>query len=45
MLGTDVRRQVLLIAAFALAYGLFTAFVGHSYYLLILAVVPVWAVS
>jgi len=44
MLGTDVRRQALLIAAFALAYGLLATFVAHSYYLLILAVVPVWAV-
>ena len=49
MLGTDSlatnwRRQALLIAAFALAYGLLAAFVEHSYYLLILAVVPVWAV-
>jgi ABC-type branched-subunit amino acid transport system ATPase component/ABC-type branched-subunit amino acid transport system permease subunit len=44
MLGTDLRRQVLLIAAFAIAYGLLAAFVEHSYYLLILAVVPVWAV-
>ena len=37
-------RQALLIASFILAYGLLAAFVGHSYYLLILAVVPVWAV-
>jgi len=44
MLGTDVRRQALLIGSFALAYGLLAAFVEHSYYLLILAVVPVWAV-
>ena len=49
MLGTDSlatnwRRQALLIAVFALAYGLLAAFVEHSYYLLILAVVPVWAV-
>ena len=49
MLGTDSlatsrRREALLIAAFAIAYGLLAAFVGHSYYLLILAVVPVWAV-
>ena len=49
MLGTDSlatnwRRQALLIAVFALAYGLLAAFVQHSYYLLILAVVPVWAV-
>ena len=49
MLGTDSLatsrgRQALLIAAFAIAYGLLAAFVGHSYYLLILAVVPVWAV-
>jgi branched-chain amino acid transport system permease protein len=44
MLGTDVRRQALLIGSFALAYGLLASFVEHSYYLLILAVVPVWAV-
>jgi ABC-type branched-subunit amino acid transport system ATPase component/ABC-type branched-subunit amino acid transport system permease subunit len=44
MLGTNLRRQTLLIAAFALAYGLLATFVEHSYYLLILAVVPVWAV-
>ena len=44
MLGIDLRRQALLIAAFAIAYGLLTLFVEHSYYLLILAVVPVWAV-
>jgi ABC-type branched-subunit amino acid transport system ATPase component/ABC-type branched-subunit amino acid transport system permease subunit len=49
MPGTDSlashwRRQTLLIAAFAIAYGLLATFVGHSYYLLILAVVPVWAV-
>ncbi|MBC8007351.1 MAG: branched-chain amino acid ABC transporter ATP-binding protein/permease [Prolixibacteraceae bacterium] len=34
----------MLIAAFAIAYGLLAVFVEHSYYLLILAVVPVWAV-
>ncbi|HEX9452503.1 MAG TPA: branched-chain amino acid ABC transporter permease, partial [Burkholderiales bacterium] len=44
MLGIDLRRQALLIAAFAIAYGLLAMFVEHSYYLLILAVVPVWAV-
>ncbi|MEO8157429.1 MAG: branched-chain amino acid ABC transporter ATP-binding protein/permease [Betaproteobacteria bacterium] len=49
MSGTDSpasnrRRQALLIAAFAIAYGLLATFVEHSYYLLILAVVPVWAV-
>jgi branched-chain amino acid transport system permease protein len=38
------HRQALLIAAFAIAYGLLAALVEHSYYLLILAVVPVWAV-
>jgi len=32
------------IAVFAIAYGLLATFVEHSYYLLILAVVPVWAV-
>ena len=44
MLGTNLRRQIGLIAAFAFAYGLLATFVEHSYYLLILAVVPVWAV-
>jgi ABC-type branched-subunit amino acid transport system ATPase component/ABC-type branched-subunit amino acid transport system permease subunit len=44
MPGIDLRRQALLIAAFAIAYGLLALFVEHSYYLLILAVVPVWAV-
>ena len=43
-LSTGWRRQALLIAAFAIAYGLLAAYVEHSYYLLILAVVPVWAV-
>ena len=44
MPGINLRRQALLIAAFAIAYGLLAVFVEHSYYLLILAVVPVWAV-
>ena len=44
MLAINWRRQLLLIGAFALAYGLLATFVEHSYYLLILAVVPVWAV-
>jgi branched-chain amino acid transport system permease protein len=44
MPGTNLRRQALMIAAFAIAYGLLATFVEHSYYLLILAVVPVWAV-
>jgi len=44
MLDANWRRQTLLIGAFAVAYGVFAAFVEHSYYLLILAVVPVWAV-
>jgi len=43
-LATNWRRQALLIAAFAVVYGLLAVFVEHSYYLLILAVVPVWAV-
>ena len=43
-LATNWRRQTLLIAVFAIAYSLLAAFVEHSYYLLILAVVPVWAV-
>ncbi|HEX4986803.1 MAG TPA: branched-chain amino acid ABC transporter ATP-binding protein/permease [Burkholderiales bacterium] len=38
-----MRRQLAMIAAFAAAYALLTAFVDHSYYLLMLAVVPVWA--
>jgi branched-chain amino acid transport system permease protein len=42
--GPGLRRQVLLILAFAIAYGLIAGFVHHSYYLLILTVVPVWAV-
>src|SRR3954466_4412464 len=44
MLDADWRRQTLLSATFVIAYGVFAAFVEHSYYLLILAVVPVWAV-
>ncbi len=44
MLDTNPRRQVLLIAIFALAYAGAATFVDHSYYLLVLAVVPVWAV-
>ena len=43
-LATGGRRQALLIAAFGITYGLLAAFVEHSYYLLILAVMPVWAV-
>ena len=43
-LATSWRRQALLIAAFAIVYGLLATFVEHSYYLLILTVVPVWAV-
>jgi ABC-type branched-subunit amino acid transport system ATPase component/ABC-type branched-subunit amino acid transport system permease subunit len=42
--GSDLRRQALLIAVFAIAYGLLATVVEHSYYLLILAVIPVWAV-
>jgi ABC-type branched-subunit amino acid transport system ATPase component/ABC-type branched-subunit amino acid transport system permease subunit len=42
--GTDPRREMLLVAGFAVAYGVITVFVQHSYYLLILTVVPVWAV-
>src|SRR3954467_11739934 len=44
MLDANWRRQTLLIGGFAVAYGVFAAFVETSYYLLILAVVPVWAV-
>ena len=38
------RRQALWIAAFGLAYALLAAAVTHSYYQLILTMVPVWAV-
>src|SRR3954463_5582415 len=44
MLDADWRRQTLLIATFVIAYGVLSIFVEHTYYLLILAVVPVWAV-
>lgn len=39
-----IRRELLLIAAFGIAYGLLTALTHHSYYQLILTVVPIWAV-
>jgi ABC-type branched-subunit amino acid transport system ATPase component/ABC-type branched-subunit amino acid transport system permease subunit len=39
-----LRRELWLIAAFAAAYALLTALSTHSYYQLILTVVPVWAV-
>ena len=39
-----VRSQVLLIAAFAAAYAIATAFAQNSYYQLIMTVVPVWGV-
>ena len=44
MLGTNLRRQTLLIAAFGIAYAVATAFAQNSYYQLIMTVVPVWAV-
>jgi branched-chain amino acid transport system permease protein len=37
-------RQALLIAALGIAYAVTTVFVHHSYYQLILTVVPIWAV-
>lgn len=43
MAGTDMRRQVMLIAVFGLVYALITTFAHHSYYQLILTVVPIWA--
>ncbi len=39
-----LRRQAALIAAFGVAYALLCALVHHSYYQLILTVVPIWAV-
>ena len=38
------RRQLLSIALFGIAYALLTAVTDHSYYQLILTVVPIWAV-
>ena len=44
MLGTNMRRQALLIAAFGIVYAVATAFAQNSYYQLIMTLVPVWAV-
>ena len=44
MLGTNLRRQALLIAAFGIVYAVATAFAENSYYQLIMTLVPVWAV-
>jgi ABC-type branched-subunit amino acid transport system permease subunit len=44
MLGTDPRRQTLLILGFGMAYALATMLVENAYYQLIMTVVPVWAV-
>ncbi len=38
------RRQAILISAFGLVYVLVTALTHHTYYQLILTVVPIWAV-
>jgi branched-chain amino acid transport system permease protein len=43
-MGRDTRRQVLCIGAFGLIYALIVLFADHSYYQLILTVVPIWAV-
>lgn len=43
-MGKGIRRQVLFIAAFGLVYALVVLFAHHSYYQLILTVVPIWAV-
>ena len=37
-------RQILLIGLFGLIYAVLTAFVENTYYQLIMAVVPIWAV-
>ncbi|MCW5619593.1 MAG: branched-chain amino acid ABC transporter ATP-binding protein/permease [Burkholderiales bacterium] len=39
-----MRRETVLIIGFGLAYAAFAALVTHSYYQLILTVVPIWAV-
>jgi branched-chain amino acid transport system permease protein len=44
MAPSGLRREVLWIFAFGLAYAGVAALVEHSYYQLILTVVPVWAV-
>ena len=44
MIGTNLRRQALLISAFGIVYAVATAFAENSYYQLIMTVVPVWAV-
>ncbi|HEX7812710.1 MAG TPA: branched-chain amino acid ABC transporter ATP-binding protein/permease [Burkholderiales bacterium] len=43
-MGHGIRRQALFIAAFGLVYALVVLFAHHSYYQLILTVVPIWAV-
>ncbi len=43
-MGQGIRRQALFIAAFGLVYALVVLFAHHSYYQLILTVVPIWAV-
>jgi len=44
MVGTNLGRQALLIAAFGIVYAVATAFAENSYYQLIMTLVPVWAV-
>ncbi len=41
---SKARRQTGLIIAFGSAYALLVAFTSHSYYQLILTIVPIWAV-
>ena len=43
-MAQGIRRQALFIAAFGLVYALVVLFAHHSYYQLILTVVPIWAV-
>ncbi len=43
-MGRDSRRQIVFIGAFGLIYALVVLFAHHSYYQLILTVVPIWAV-
>lgn len=43
-MGIGIRRQAAFICAFGLAYAFVVLFADHSYYQLILTVVPIWAV-
>jgi ABC-type branched-subunit amino acid transport system ATPase component/ABC-type branched-subunit amino acid transport system permease subunit len=44
MTGSTARKHATMIAAFGIIYAVIIALVHHSYYQLVLAVVPIWAV-